>query len=225
MDKEYKDKILKLLALAESPNEHEAKAALLKARRLMAEHKLTEADLKDIEKRQVKDITTDITCSKRRNPWIFDLSAVIGKNYCCQGYINSVYRKQTQSIGFVGLEEDVEICVTIFKYAVDCILTEIEHIKKDNACFRCSYVRKVCDSYGYGFVRGISEAFTKQQKENENEWGLVLVIPKEVEEATHCFGESEFRSRTQDDIAYDKYIRGYTKGKEFDPTKRISERA
>lgn len=32
-----KDKIAKLLALAESPNENEAKAALLKARELMAE--------------------------------------------------------------------------------------------------------------------------------------------------------------------------------------------
>ena len=36
-----KDKIAKLLALAESPNENEARAALLKARELMAEHKLT----------------------------------------------------------------------------------------------------------------------------------------------------------------------------------------
>lgn len=78
MDKDYKDKIRKLLALAESPNEHEAKAALLKARQLMAEHKLTEAELKDVEKQKVKDIRTDITCSKRRNPWVIPLSATIG---------------------------------------------------------------------------------------------------------------------------------------------------
>lgn len=37
---DYKDKIKKLLALAESPNENEAQAALLKARQLMAEHML-----------------------------------------------------------------------------------------------------------------------------------------------------------------------------------------
>lgn len=42
---DYKDKIKKLLALAESPNENEAQAALLKARQLMAEHKIGEADL------------------------------------------------------------------------------------------------------------------------------------------------------------------------------------
>lgn len=43
MEKDYREKIKKLLALAESPNEHEAKAALLKAKELMAEHKLSEA--------------------------------------------------------------------------------------------------------------------------------------------------------------------------------------
>ena len=47
MTADYKEKIKKLLALAESPNEHEAKAALLKARQLMAEHKIAEAELKD----------------------------------------------------------------------------------------------------------------------------------------------------------------------------------
>ena len=41
---DYKDKIRKLLALAESPEEAEARAALLKARKLMAEHKLREED-------------------------------------------------------------------------------------------------------------------------------------------------------------------------------------
>lgn len=37
---DYKDKIRKLLALAKSPEPEEAKLALLKARKLMAEHKL-----------------------------------------------------------------------------------------------------------------------------------------------------------------------------------------
>jgi len=225
MDKDYKEKIRKLLALAESPNEHEAKAALLKARQLMAEHKLTEAELKDVEKQQVKDIRTDITCSKRRDPWIVNLSAVIGENYCCKGYRNHNYGEQTQHIGFVGLEDDVEICVAIFKYAVDCILSEIKRIKKENDCYYSSYVKKLCDSYGYGFVNGIAAAFAKQQEENESGWGLVLVMPKEVEEATQHFGKQQFRSRTRDNIDGSEYIKGFHKGTEFDPTKRIAEEA
>ena len=35
-----KDKLTRLLALSQSPEEEEAKAALLKARELMAKHKL-----------------------------------------------------------------------------------------------------------------------------------------------------------------------------------------
>ena len=44
---DYKGKIRKLLALAKSPEPEEAKLALLKARKLMAEHKLTERDLEE----------------------------------------------------------------------------------------------------------------------------------------------------------------------------------
>ncbi|QNO18916.1 MULTISPECIES: DUF2786 domain-containing protein [Caproicibacterium] len=42
---DIKSKITKLLALSTSPNENEAKAALLKARQLMAEHKLQVSDV------------------------------------------------------------------------------------------------------------------------------------------------------------------------------------
>ena len=41
MEMNYKAKIKKLLALAESPVEAEAQAALLKAREMMAKHKLS----------------------------------------------------------------------------------------------------------------------------------------------------------------------------------------
>ena len=76
-------KIRKLLALSESPNEFEAQAALLKARQLMAEYKLTEAELHEGNKK-VKTIKTSISCTKQTNFWIFTLSTVISENYCCQ---------------------------------------------------------------------------------------------------------------------------------------------
>ena len=59
---DYKDKIRKLLALAESPNEAEAQAALLKARQLMAEHKLTERECREVEpqKRRAAAFRSDL---------------------------------------------------------------------------------------------------------------------------------------------------------------------
>ena len=51
---DYKDRIRKLLALATSPEEGEAKAALLKARELMAKYKLTEMDVRELKKNPSK---------------------------------------------------------------------------------------------------------------------------------------------------------------------------
>lgn len=225
MATDYKDKIRKLLALAESPVEAEAKAALLKARQLMAEHKLTERDCREAEKLAVKDVLTDITCSKRRDPWIVNLSAVIGENYCCKGYRRHYHGHQTQYSGFIGLEDDVEICVAIFKYAVDCIRAGVKRIKKENEGYYSNYVKNLCDSYGYGFVNGISAAFEAQQEANKEEWGLVLVMPKEVKEAAQRLGHEEFKSRSEDTISTDGYTMGYMEGKEFDPTRRLAGEA
>ena len=63
-------KIRKLLALSESPNEFEAQAALLKARKLMAEYKLTEAELHEV-KNKGKTIKTSISA---QNEQIFGYS-------------------------------------------------------------------------------------------------------------------------------------------------------
>lgn len=220
----YKEKIRKLLALAKSTEEHEAKAALLKARQLMAEHKYTEAELKNVGKQAVRDIRTDITCSKRRNPWIIPLSAVIGENYCCKSYRNRRYGEQTNYVGFIGLEDDVEICTAIFKYAVDCVLLEIKRIKKENQLYQSWYVKKLCDSYGYGFAAGVAEVFKNQEEEHKEQgWGLVLVMPQEVIEAAQHLGHEAFRSKAQENISSEMYTVGYNTGKEFDPTKRLAE--
>lgn len=59
IEKDYRGKIKKLLALAESPNEYEAKAALLKAKELMAEHKLSEIDVKELGNKEVKSVVLE----------------------------------------------------------------------------------------------------------------------------------------------------------------------
>ena len=223
MATDYKDKIRKLLALAESPVEAEAKIALLKARELMAKHKLTEAELGEAENQAVKNILTDITCSKRRDPWIINLSAVIGENYCCTGYRSHNPGQQTQRIGFIGLEEDVEICTAIFKYAVDCALSEIKRLKKECRSYPTGYVKSLCDSYGYGFTAGVSEAFRKQQEDNKEEWSLVLVMPQEVINASQHLGREEFKASTQEKIDPFAYKAGHQKGSDFDPKRRLTE--
>ena len=221
---DYKEKIRRLLALAESPNEHETKSALLKARELMAKHKLTEAELVDVKKQTVEKVLTDITCSKRRNPWIVRLSGIIGENYCCKAYRSHNKGKQTFAIGFIGLTDDAEICTAVFKYAVDCALSKIKEIRAESSLYYVGeYVTRLCHSYGYGFTDGIDTAFQKQKEENEQGWGLVMVIPKEVEDAANSLGKARFRAKAAENIYRNEYNSGYEDGKAFDPTKRLAE--
>lgn len=77
---DYKDKIRKLLALAKSPEPEEAKLALLKARKLMAEHKLAERDLEERNTTVIKRAIGE-TFSKKANSWMDPLSIIIGENY------------------------------------------------------------------------------------------------------------------------------------------------
>ena len=226
MEMNYKAKIKKLLALAESPVEAEAQAALLKARELMAKHKLSERDLKDVGKREVRDVELEITCSKRRDPWIVNLSGVIAENYCCQGYRRHSPGSQTQRMGFIGFEDDVEICAAIFKYAVDCVLAKIKKIKKEYKQYglRADYIKRMCDSYGYGFVSGTDKSFKRQQEEKQQEWGLVLVTPKEVQEASAHWSKRGFNARAaqSENLHMSAFNSGYADGKRFDPKHRLN---
>lgn len=223
MATDYKEKIRKLLALSESSNEYEARAALLKARELMAEHKLMESELKDVDKQTVEKVLTDVTCSKRRNPWLVSLSVTIGENYCCMAYRSRVRGKQTSTIGFIGLEDDVGICTEIFEYAADCAFSGIENIRKEKKGMHGGYVTRLCHSYGYGFADGVDAAFQKQKKEKEQSWDLVMVIPKEVEDFADAVGYTAFKSHAEDCIYHSGYARGREAGEAFNPAKRLAE--
>ena len=87
MSTEITEKISRLLALAASPYEAEARAALLKARQLMAEHKLCPEDITPPERQRVIKESTGVTSTKMSSPWAVQLSAIIGEHYCCRHYI------------------------------------------------------------------------------------------------------------------------------------------
>lgn len=104
---DYKEKIKKLLALSKSPNEHEAQSALAKAQQLMAEHKISMAEVEDKEKRKANEHSAGITYSTRRDPWVLRLSKVISKNYCCESFSRREKGKQTYKLYFCGLNLQV----------------------------------------------------------------------------------------------------------------------
>lgn len=225
----YKDKIRKLLELAKSPNEHEAKAALLKARQLMAEHKLREADCVEAGKAKVRHATIGMTCTKRKEGWMPTLSSIIASNYCCASYYNRVKGAQKVTIGFIGFEDDFEICERVFRYAVDCVRAKEREYKRQykkewGDLYDGNYIRRLSDGYGCGFAAGVQKAFEEQSRENQ-EWGLVMVVPKEVKEDVGKLKVVRFAKDpdwdSMSNAENEAIANGYEDGKKFDPNRRL----
>lgn len=213
---DYRAKIRKLLALAESPNEGEAQAAMLKARELMAEHKLSEAECLGEDKQNIIRFRTTFTCTKQTNPWMVPLMGVISSAYRCLPMVSRAERSKTYTIGIIGFEEDVSLCNELFAYAVRCIEDRNKRLaaELDGIGASASYIRQVKNSYGYGFTIGLQEAIERQNGQKQ-EWGLVLKTPNEVKKSVSDMAHQEFESRAVDEISKTDYLDGYQDGKQF----------
>lgn len=217
---DYKAKIRKLLALAESDNENEAKAALLKAKELMMEHKLSEGDFNKKDS-NVKRLITNYSYTKRGEIWIGALAMILGENYCCRVAVTKGQREQKGTVMFVGFEDDVDLCNEIFSYAVDTIRSlSKQYLKQKGRTSSTKYNNIIMRSYAIGFVEGIRSAYEEQKKDHEKDWGLVLVRAKEVDEACTDFRKDNYRGKGTA-INAGSHSAGFEEGSKFNPKKLL----
>lgn len=217
------EKIAKLLALAESPYEEEAKAALLQARRLMAEHKLMPEDIEPQENKKVIQECVGVTCTKLSSPWTVYLSTLIAAHYCCRPYRSHAHGSKVSEIGFIGMEDDFKLCKLAFLYAYDCIASRCRQIRTQKG-YPAKTLREMCNSYGWGFCRGLSAAFQKQEAEHQ-EWGLVMVVPQAVEDAVSKMKRSDYKISSTSSMNRQYAAMGYADGQEFDMRRRLEPSA
>ena len=211
---DYTEKIRNLFDLAGSDNEHEARSALLMARKLMAKYKISEQDIGCPKDDRVIRQTTGINYSARRDPWIYMLADVIAEHHCCRNFQMREKNKQTAEIGFMGFEEDTLLCKEIFIYAVDCVRSQTKKLRKTRGV-------QMADSYGFGFVVGLKDAYMAQQKE-EN-WALVLAVPETVNQAAdklivRIFPKKMVRPKVNGTM----YAKGIGDGHRFQEQKRVN---
>lgn len=212
----YKEKIQKLLALATSPNENEAMQALLMARKLMAAHKLTEADCRPVNP-VIKRGYSGVVFSMRSSRWIMSLSSVIASRYCCKTYKQQQGKGAcTYAVGFCGLEEDFQTCMAAFSYAV-------RYVEESNPYSRDAE-RRI--GYAYGFVDGLRDKYDEQDREAASSetdraaWGLVMVVPPEVQADYDSFTHKDTRKRQALTVNLAAKAQGYNAGRNFDPDRR-----
>lgn len=217
------EKIAKLLALAESPVEAEAKAALLKARELMAEHKLRPEDIGPAQNERVIKEHVGIQTTKLTTPWAVLLSDTVARHYCCKAYRTHWKGRKMDEIGFIGLEDDFKVCAMVFRYAYDCIMARCREIKEDcrrHYQYPAAQTRQLCNAYGWGFTNGLLSAF-KAQTEKHQEWGLVLVVPKAVKEAASTLKDVSYAEPVITAQSKEMARMGYEDGQRFNPARRL----
>lgn len=105
------DKIKKLLALANSSNEHEAALAAGHAQRLLSEHNLAMADI-DASHKPDKADSVETVVPKVLPKWLRYLCAGVSTAFDCQ----TVHYPSTGKMVFIGVGADVEIASYTFSY-------------------------------------------------------------------------------------------------------------
>lgn len=163
------NKIKNLLDLSTSPNEHEAKAAALKAQELMAKY--------DIDSQSVVDTTSyideicHIVCENdgkhSMKKWKVLLAPIIANNFRCKLYFMG------NSVVFYGYKRDAEIASEVFKF----LFTTGNKlaVRYYNTCKKSGKPTKgVMNTYLSGFAAGVKEDLEKQCT------ALMIITPKEV---------------------------------------------
>lgn len=224
------EKITKLLALSASDNPGEASNALLMARKLMAQFKLSEQDLENSKPCKLNHVYySELTYSNLRNIWMPELANVIANDHCCGCVANHNSGSKVNTVGFVGLDEDPTMAKVIFDYAVQHIRSKESRLRKDLYGLRRyteqsinAYVKKYITNYGIGFAQGLRQKYLEQNVEVSEETALVLVKPKEVTDYLGGLSKSKLKFQRQDNDAMARTA-GYQAGYTFDPTQQISE--
>lgn len=226
------EKIRKLLAKATSQNEHEAQAALLKARELMAKHKISEkeiGDAKPANRKLSRVIFEEKTYSPDMNTWFPVLGGVVAEAHCCACLTGKAAESVRRYIQFTGLDEDPIIALEVFRYAVYHIQDRVKAERKViNLQYRQQVMRNFVRmrferSYAEGFVRGLKRQYEEQMIQENNEcMALVMVMPQEVTDFISGLKMDKFKIQNVGSD-YSAFKEGEAAGYKFQPTKQITE--
>jgi len=157
------DKIKKLLALSESPNENEAAAAVVKARELLDRHNLTLAEVETLTAEDPLIIRARMGTGYKHLPvWLIYLGAVVEKPFDC------VALHSSGELSFCGTETDAEVALYTFTYLYraiwDCWLIHREELKADQRWKRKKRPGVYRQSFLMGAVTAVDETLRRHLK-------------------------------------------------------------
>ena len=173
------DRVTKLLALAESPNQHEAEAAMVAAKRLLSQNQI-----EDAFKQAQSQSDFSVRYLGKPNGRIFEaerlLAGILTGHFFVEAIWISAYRAEDDKRGSV-----LEICgretsVSIAEYVHGYLLGTAERLwteHKEHLGIRSDRDRR---TYLAGVMSGFASKLTREKKRMSEE-GLVLVKDGQVE--------------------------------------------
>lgn len=220
-------RIQKLLGLANSDNENEAKLATARANELLIKHNLTLQEVKDVQFTYgTKDLEKTGLTLKPYQKMIasilmdyFFVRAVVSKKHVgfSSGQWGRAKAQYEKVIQLVGTTENCEIASYIFSYlnsAYPRLWKEYQDRTGEGAKGK------------YSYYLGLSSGITKMLKETrwkvESETGLVVQKDKNLEDhMKKKYGNSSYGGDSKSDINGDVYRDGVEDGKNITLRKPI----
>jgi len=217
------NKIENLIRLSGSNNEHEARAAMMKARELMAKYHIRMEDVSP-EERESETVECSTTMEKFRESWISDLAAVIADNFRCRTLIMRRERGAVYKIRFYGVNDDSFVCMEIFRYALQVVNSRVKTMrgifKESGKIFEYNDKLLYCKGFMAGLLANFAEQ-TRQQRRNRDDdcFALALCVPAVVDRAIESIGDLKEEKPSPRPTVSRKnsmlYGIGYTDGKAF----------
>lgn len=216
------EKIKKLLALANSCNEHEAALAASHAQRLLAEHNLAMADIEATHRPDKAD-KIEAMVSKTLPKWLRHLSAGVSTAFDCQ----AIHHPATGKMTFIGVGADVQVAAYTFSY-LDRTVRKLcsaymkHHVSATIANRHRELMRQ---SYYLGAVSTIN-ARLKEQKLQTPVTSGALVPVKEglIRQAMNEIGNIRTVRSRKSYINSDAYTKGQTDGRQVGINKGIGSK-
>lgn len=175
MDKKLLQKIKKLLSLANSDNEHEAKLAMDMANELLVKHNISmqqASESLEYEKNKLDEISRKSVEDK--------FIHVILKNYFFVKIVSSRSRVENKTTIYVlGTDTNVQIATYVYSYLKLTFKSLFSDYKKTTGC-----KANARQSYYSGLFDGICEQLEKTKRTVEQKEGLVVVDDKALQRYT-----------------------------------------
>jgi hypothetical protein len=214
------EKIKKLLALANSTNEHEAALAASHAQRLLSEHNLAMADILSEHKPQSAD-RVETAVSKSMPKWQRHLSAGVCEAFDCQAIFSPALGKLT----FIGIGADVQIASYTFSYLDRTIRRLCSSYMKHHVAATVSGRQRelVRQSYYLGAVSTITRRLTEQKVQTPITPGALVPVKKSlIKRAMAEMGPTRTVRSRRSYINSSAYLKGQEDGHQVGINKGIA---